>query len=132
MRVIKYFKSMLLSVLVVGCDEPDSNKKPSLIVEPARPMVRQISPNSFSMRASKGEHDQPRVQRLFRWDGHVVAQTKEYFFEIDPEGKNAHLIDFVGGRRLLSLTTAFGRPYALGDAGTCFASDGIGQNLRSS
>ena len=60
------------------------------------------------------ERDQPRLKRIFRWDGRIVAHAGEFFFEIDLAEGKATPIHFVGDRDMVALTTAFGRPYALG------------------
>lgn len=75
------------------------------------------SAESFPQELFKAERDQPRLQKLFRWDNRVIAQAGEFFFEIDPVNGTSTPIHFVGDRSMISLTTAFGKPYALGGSG---------------
>ena len=69
---------------------------------------------SFPLKLFQAERDQPTLQKLFRWDNRIIAQAGELFFEIDPTNGTATLIHFAGSRSMHSLTTALGKPFALG------------------
>jgi hypothetical protein len=75
------------------------------------------SVESFPQELFQAERDQPRLQKLFRWDNRIVAQAGEFYFEIDPVKCTSMPIHFVGDRSMISLTTALGKPFALGGNG---------------
>jgi len=71
----------------------------------------------FPQKLFNAERDQPRLQKLFWWDGRIIAQAGEFFFEIDPDAGSSIPIHFVGDRSMISLATAFDKPFALGGSG---------------
>lgn len=75
------------------------------------------SAKSFPQELFQAERDQPRLQKLFKWDNRIIAQAGEFFFEIDPVNYASMPIYFVGDRKMISLTTAMGKPFALGGNG---------------
>ena len=79
-------------------------------------VTQDVIAENFPNRIFNAERDQPREPKLFFWDNRVVVHAEDFFFEIDSAQKTATLMNCVGGRSLISLTTAFGKPFAL--AGT--------------
>jgi hypothetical protein len=69
---------------------------------------------------SKAKRDQPWMNRLFYWDNQIVAHAGKFFFMVNLRKETAVPIHFVGNRDLVSLTTALGKPYALGKEGDSY------------
>jgi len=68
--------------------------------------------------------NQPRIEKIFYWDNHIVVQTGNFFFDLDIAEGRATPIYFVGERSLLAATTAIGKPYAMAPNGVLFHRSG--------
>ncbi len=68
----------------------------------------------FPKQVYRSKQEQPSINNLFYWDNRIIAQTNNFFFEINTKKQTAVPIHFVGGRSLFAMATAFGKPYALG------------------
>lgn len=70
------------------------------------------------------ERNQPRIEKIFHWAGHIVVQTGNFFFDLDLTEGRATPIYFVGERSLVSATTAIGKPYVMARDGVLFHQSG--------
>lgn len=68
--------------------------------------------------------NQPRIEKIFYWDNHIVVQTGNFFFDLNIAEGRAIPIYFVGERSLVSATTALGKPYAMARSGVLFHRSG--------
>ncbi|NLT70544.1 MAG: hypothetical protein GXX91_07590 [Verrucomicrobiaceae bacterium] len=66
------------------------------------------------------DRNQPRIEKIFYWADHIVVQTGTFFFDLDITEGRATPIYFVGGRSLVSATTAMGKPHAMARSGELF------------
>jgi hypothetical protein len=112
MKKLALITSILTCVLLAACSKQDGSIKSESITQSEKTVS-----NAFSGRVINGLGNQPSILKLFQWDRSIVAQVSDHFFEIDPEKRASYPIAFDGTGCLISLTTAFGRPFALGTDG---------------
>jgi len=64
--------------------------------------------------------NQPRIEKIFHWDNHIIVQTGTFFFDLNITEGQATPIYFVGERSLVSATRAMDKPFALARSGVLF------------